>query len=273
MPNQLVHPVRGEINNQWYEVFPDRLQEEIDLMEASYPEFTFHKIDGENVYWIGTAKALRSNGNVLYELGIKIECGPDYPKVFPSVYDLSDTLKNNKCPHLTKTVDTYSLCYGNRLDSQLNFEGSTRVKHIVDYICIFLAKQWYFERYGKWPDGQPHGILPFIEHEIKVGTINRTDICPCGLDTKMYKDCHMFLVQKELRTFDCYILPKIHRTARRIGKNQECPCGSGNKWKKCCLLTINHSHSKMFLILKYPNAFGITDDNRDRLLKLLMRSE
>ena len=29
----------------------------------------------------------------------------------------------------------------------------------------------------------------------------------------------------------------IRRTEPKIGRNQSCPCGSGKKYKKCCLIT------------------------------------
>lgn len=31
-------------------------------------------------------------------------------------------------------------------------------------------------------------------------------------------------------------LEKIKRFLNKIGRNSPCPCGSGNKFKKCCLL-------------------------------------
>jgi uncharacterized protein YecA (UPF0149 family) len=29
--------------------------------------------------------------------------------------------------------------------------------------------------------------------------------------------------------------PKAHATVPRAGRNDPCPCGSGNKYKRCCL--------------------------------------
>jgi len=29
----------------------------------------------------------------------------------------------------------------------------------------------------------------------------------------------------------------IVRKAKKIGRNEQCPCGSGKKYKRCCLLT------------------------------------
>jgi len=30
-------------------------------------------------------------------------------------------------------------------------------------------------------------------------------------------------------------IPTIRRGSKRVGRNQPCPCGSGKKYKKCCL--------------------------------------
>ena len=28
--------------------------------------------------------------------------------------------------------------------------------------------------------------------------------------------------------------PRARLSARKVGRNEQCPCGSGKKWKKCC---------------------------------------
>lgn len=35
------------------------------------------------------------------------------------------------------------------------------------------------------------------------------------------------------------------RTEPKIGRNSPCPCGSGKKYKKCCLLKINKDEKKI----------------------------
>lgn len=32
-------------------------------------------------------------------------------------------------------------------------------------------------------------------------------------------------------------VPMVRKLGPKIGRNAKCPCGSGNKYKKCCLFT------------------------------------
>ena len=273
MENQLPLQDHGETNKQWYKLFPERLQEEAKLVQDAYPNFILQDVVGEeNVSWIGEVRALRKDGSVLSSLEIKIECPINYPYVFPRVYDPKGVLKAKGCPHLTHNKKgPYILCYGNRLDSQLDFVNGARVKDVIDYVGVFLAKQWYYENYGEWLEGQAHGILPFLDYECRNTRIDPEGICPCGLEMKQYKSCHMPDVQKMLNILDVSILT-IWKQVKKIGRNDECVCGESRKWKKCCSLRINYPDSKTFLALKYPIAFGIKIEDRDTFLKSVFES-
>lgn len=263
----------GKIRQQWYEVYPERLQDEIQHMRSAHSSFTFHKVDGKNVYWTGEAKAFKPDGSVLASLPIKIECDIDYPKVFPIVTDTSATLKDRKCPHLSVIDGVQTLCYGNRLDTQIDFEGATRVKDVVDYVGIFIARQWYFENYGEWPDGQPHGELAFLEYEVTNSAIDPTSACPCGLYTKKYSECHMPKLWQVLVKFESILKREVISNIKlKRGRNQKCLCGNSKKYKKCCLHKINYNNSKIFLLLKFPETFGIDIAERDKMLEAIVRS-
>lgn len=67
----------------------------------------------------------------------------------------------------------------------------------------------------------------------------------------------------------------------KIGRNDKCPCGSGQKYKKCCLkkirnIDVNHSGSYDIDILKKENEFFINrrgavvfkDDSKQPMLVL-----
>lgn len=36
---------------------------------------------------------------------------------------------------------------------------------------------------------------------------------------------------------------QMERTPPRVGRNEPCPCGSGKKFKKCCLLSEDTPHA------------------------------
>jgi len=256
-------------DKQWYHLYPDRLAEEIDLMGSAYPSFTLYNQDGENVYWTGKAVVLKEVGPELTSLKIKIECLREFPIVFPRVYDLEYALVKRNCPHLIKDENgSAMLCYGNRLDPELNFLCAARVKNVVDYVCIFLARQWYFERYGKWLDGQPHEILPFLEREVRNGPVNPDGLCPCGMTSLSYKSCHMPKVAQYLNDQDIVPKDELRRMVHKIGRNDNCPCGRKMKSKKCCFGNLNHPSSKFFLLLKYPKAFSLNDELREQFLSI-----
>ncbi|MDD2807502.1 MAG: SEC-C metal-binding domain-containing protein [Patescibacteria group bacterium] len=267
---ELNRPVPTESNPQWYDTLPDRLEEEIRLMKEFHPSFDLSHSAGESIFWTGYAKALRSDGSVITVLKIKIECPAAYPFLFPLVYDSENILFNRGCPHLSNSSGGFfTLCYGNRLDPQLDFQGSTRVKDVVNYVCIFLARQWHFERYGFWPDGQPHGELAFLYHEIKQDVLNPDDLCPCGLTEKTYRHCHMPAVLNVLNQWDLSLKGEIRKRVDQVsGRNDPCPCGSDKKFKKCCSPKLNYS-SKFFLFMKFPEFFDFDLFRRDNILNAL----
>ncbi|MBI4085668.1 MAG: hypothetical protein HY433_00245 [Candidatus Liptonbacteria bacterium] len=265
----LLHDLGENKNKQWYQLYPDRLTEEIKLMRSAYPAFTLHHQEGENIYWLGKATAFKPDGSELYSLNVKVECSREYPIVFPQVFDSDSLLAKHKCPHLTINQGANSaICYGNRLDPQLDFLAATRVKNVVDYICVFLIRQWYFEHYGKWLDGQPHGVIPFLEHEVKNGPVDPNKLCPCGMTSKLYRNCHLPIVAKFLYEQDVKLKDDFKRIVPKIGRNDECPCGKKTKSKKCCFGKLNHSSSKFFLLMKYPKAFGLSEEVHKLLFTL-----
>lgn len=271
MKNQSNHLAHGEHREQWYKLDPDRYKEELSLLKEHYPDFKQVEKDDGNICWVGVAKFYKSNNEVLKELEIEIVCLRDYPITFPRVYDLSGTLDPSNCPHLTNAGNgKYILCYGNRLDPELNFEEKTRVKDVIDYVSIFLAYQWHHEKKGNWPSGQPHGTLPFLEHEINGNTIQDSSICPCGLHDKPYYTCHKPELSALLSKLDSGTTLKVCKDARKVSRNEPCPCGSDVKYKKCCLNKINFPNSKTYLLLRFPDYFGISIQKRNRFMKALV---
>jgi len=252
MVKELTRQDHGNLkDNQWYEIYPQRLNEEIKLVKECYPNFIFGDLQNrENAFWEGVVKSTSDNGKELYSLRIKIECDKNYPLVFPRVYDIEGILQNQKCPHLNEEKNT--ICYGNRLDSQLDFTKETRVRNVIDFVSIFLARQWYFEKKGEWPDGQLHGGNAFLEHEIRQGKIPLNELCPCGMTTINYKNCHFPEVKRLLAQLEAKYSERLKNVRIKIGRNEKCPCESGKKSKKCCFNEINHKNSKFFLLAKYP---------------------
>lgn len=244
------HNHGGTSDQQWYELHPDRLLEEIKRVEKDYPGFKVHKKQGENLFWTGTAKFAAKDGKVLFELKIKVECPKNYPVILPIVHDVEKVLSDRRCPHIYS--DTKNICYGNRLDPQLNFIQGANIRDLIDYVSAFLGKQWYFEKFGTWPGEHAHGSRAFLNYEMEKGTIDPTDLCPCGHNTKTYRECHIRNVQGILLEMDNKLPADIRAKIHVPGRNDLCPCESKVKFKKCCQNKINHPASRIFLMQKYP---------------------
>lgn len=244
----------GSERSHWYELFPERFAEEVELMSSVFPSFVLGHNAGKDVTWTGRVAFYREDRTELYALDIRIECPREYPIVFPRVIDEKGVLAEKGCPHIyadNKKV----LCYGNRLDPSLDFSGKTRIKDLVEYIAVFLGRQWHFEQYGYWPHGQPHGMDAFLEHELNVGRIDPLGLCPCGLNGKTYGECHLKALANQLLQQERLLKPEFRNKLKRPGRNDPCPCGQKKvdgiplKFKKCCERKVNFPTSMLFLLM------------------------
>ena len=57
------------------------------------------------------------------------------------------------------------------------------------------------------------------------------------------------LKERQLKAYNQAIAnPKTHSVMqRKIGRNEFCPCGSGLKFKKCCIVKVNKGEEKVSL--------------------------
>ena len=246
------HQIPGESKppQQWYEIDPERLEEEKALLAEYYPGFVLKKNDQGNICWTGRVRFLRkSDGQELSHLDVKVECKPGYPVVFPVVHDVKGKMRKDGCPHIYQDG---SLCYGNRLDPQLDFTKHTRVRDVLDYVSVFLGKHWYYKKLGEWPGEHAHGVQAFLNHEITVGTRPMDELCPCGMSTRTYRDCHYQQTLKYLYKLNEGLLPEVRERLIMPSRNSLCPCESGKKFKRCCEDKINYANCRFFLMLKFP---------------------
>ena len=256
---------------QWYELYPERLKEEIELMRSAFPNMTLYHKPGENISWSGRIACYRKDGSELYGLEVRIECPCDYPIAFPAVFDVNKVLAEKGCPHLHDSKE--SICYGNRLDLSLDFTRKTRVKDLAGYIAEFLARQWYFEHYGDWIDGQLHGVLAFLKHELKSGPIDKSDLCPCGQNSSKYENCCIPRVRGVLQGMKQCVEHRFEISdLQKIEKDSPCPCGKKKKngqfrvFRKCCKRGLNFPSNEVFNFLRFPEYYGFSKSEVDDFL-------
>jgi hypothetical protein len=240
----------GSKSGQWYKNDPHRFAEETALIEAAYPGFEIGYEENGNVFWEGFVNFTRTDGSIVSRLKVKIECKPRYPEVFPTVHDVEKILAQKNCPHVYG--DTKDICYGTRLDPQLDFVGLTRIRDLIDYVSAFLGKQWYYEKYGMWPGGHAHGVQAFLDHEITKGPIDPNGPCPCGHNTLTYAKCDQPYVRGLLNQLNDKLPKKIRDQLPVPKRNDDCVCGSKKKFKRCCFDHITYPASRVFLMAKFP---------------------
>ena len=60
-------------------------------------------------------------------------------------------------------------------------------------------------------------------------------------ETDMYEDGDLYRTLKKMnpdteeKNYDSYEQGTYIREEKKIGRNDPCPCGSGKKYKKCCM--------------------------------------
>jgi len=218
--------------SQWYELNPERLKEENQLMQKHCPGFSQFFDQSENVCWQGVVRIGKIHGTTYVpkyrEIEVKIICPANYPTANPLIEDINRTL-TAKSPHVISK--TY-LCYDFGNSSELDFQRTHKIANLYEIIQTYVIKQSIWEEGNGWPGEQHHGIGAFIKMEYESGCIDPKDRCPCKMEGKTYETCHLAQVIE--------LIADINRGLRQIygkrklGPNMKCPCGSGIKFKKCC---------------------------------------
>lgn len=258
-------PPRGVNNNQWYSKDPKRIKEEVALMKKFFPDFKQGYEENGDVFWKGTVKIEKINSSLNYDphyknFKIKILCKETYPISFPFVID-EDKLLLGKSPHLY--TDKNAICYSFGTATELDFENKHRIKDLYGVIQEYLVKQSVFEDTKIWPDAQPHANQAFILAEFENGCLSPDTICPCRLHGKKYKDCHLADVEKTIGIINSSLRNIFGK--RKLGRNDRCPCGSGKKYKFCCLWKNYFGAERKHFIQLYPQL------SKDVLLVRLAR--
>ncbi|MEL6894587.1 MAG: SEC-C metal-binding domain-containing protein [Planctomycetota bacterium] len=108
--------------------------------------------------------------------------------------------------------------------------GSTMVRLDADYADIFEAE--YFKRQGYDVEMPPEETGPPVWSMMK----RDGDVIDFSIDGKKFDSVNIKTGQdaKQMRR-DAAHAKKFAAGRKRPGRNDPCPCGSGRKYKKCCL--------------------------------------
>ncbi|OGC78304.1 hypothetical protein A2619_04035 [candidate division WWE3 bacterium RIFOXYD1_FULL_39_9] len=250
-------------SKQWYELFPERFEEEKLAFQTQYPNFRHYISDNGEACWDGEIGCSDESGQIKIPkslsynpLKVRVVCKRDYPLSFPKVIDLNKVLKRLGCEHIMGTgKEDQTICYAFRPSTELDFIGKHSLVDVVPVVQTFLLKFYCKQLTGMWPGGEHlHDANAFIVWEYEHGEFSPSEICPCSLHGEQYKKCHFPRVRARL-----FQLRSIYPTWVQlidIGRNDKCGCGSGKKFKKCGLLGFCDTTAKTFKLDK-DAIFGV----------------
>ena len=94
-------------------------------------------------------------------------------------------------------------------------------------------KENYFKYYGE-------RCLSFPDHSANTWRYKKVEVEDDLNGKETYEGLIAVAVQHELDHFEGVIVPDmkiepIKNEENKVGRNEQCPCGSGKKYKKCCL--------------------------------------
>lgn len=195
----------------WYERDDGaRLARDKALVCSRYPGLT---------YSTGvTPRQIVLTGDIGYELA----CGvptiasvcilfPDsYPDQEPVAFDVGITFPHEPDRHF---YPDGQCCLWLPPESEWRPSNPDALLHFLDQVCLFFDRQFVYDALPNaaqvWPGGERgHGIEGYLEY----------------IGDSLGGDGNLFAS-----------LAPVLASRRRIGRNDPCPCGSGNKYKKCHL--------------------------------------
>lgn len=196
----------------WYERDGGlRLAHDEALVSDHYPGLR-HRVDryARSVSLAGTI-ALRTESGIPTKIETRVEFPYGYPDQEPRVYESGGRFLHEPDRHF---FPNGRCCLWLRPESKWDPKDSDCLLRVLDETVLFFERQLIHDLYpdAPWPGGEwGHGPLGYAEyvHEL--------------LD----EDEKLLSALTPILTGDV-----------RMGRNAPCPCGSGVKYKKCCLARI-----------------------------------
>ena len=187
---------------QWHECSPSRWQRERTIASKLLDEFESGIDEKGRAFIIGIFRVYSQHGHLYESVKLRFLYPPTFPTRGqpPSVYLESHRNRWEKCDAAHIERD-WKLCLFVPGESDIDFTNAHSLNELFAVLHTFLLKQRIFQRRltRQRLTGEPaHWPGPERSHGI-AGI--REAVCAMG----------------------------------KIGRNEPCPCGSGVKYKRCCL--------------------------------------
>lgn len=185
-----------------------RLAHDEALVRKHYPGLS-HRVDAyASKAWLEGHMTLLTESGVPKRFQVRVEFPQNYPEREPRIYETAGRFPRDPDRHM---LPDGLCCLWVRPETKWKAEDPDCLVRFLDEAILFFERQLIQEMYPNepWPGGERgHGLLGYKEYVSEL------------LDE-----------DEDLLS----ALRPILAGAYRAGRNEACPCGSGTKYKKCCL--------------------------------------
>jgi len=151
---------------------------------------------------------LRTASGVPNRFRVRVEFPGDYPERDPRVFETAGRFPRDPDRHM---LPDGLCCLWLRPESKWEAKDPDGLLRFLDEAILFFERQLIHEMYlgEPWPGGERgHGLQGYEEYALEL----------LGGDEGLLS-----------------ALAPVLADAARVGRNDACPCGSGAKYKRCCL--------------------------------------
>ena len=196
----------------WYERDGGaRLARDEAIVREHYPGLR-HRFDAySGRAWLEGTMTLRTASRVPTRFSVRVEFPGDYPNREPRIYETAGRFPRDPDRHV---LPDGLCCLWLRPESKWDAKDPDGLLRLLDEAILFFERQLIQEMYPDepWPGGERgHGLQGYAEYVSEL----------LGDDGRLLSR-----------------LTQVLSGADSVGRNIPCPCGSGTKYKKCCLTRV-----------------------------------
>ncbi len=203
----------------WYERDGGlRLARDRALVHEHYPELNYHVDDYSGRVQLQGTMTLRTESGVPKRFRVCVKFPEDYPDREPRIYETGGRFPREPDRHM---LPDGLCCLWLRPESKWNTEDPDCLLPFLDEALLFFERQLIHEMYPDepWPGGErSHGIQGYRDYVREL----------LGDDESLLS-----------------ALSPVLAGTSNLGRNVYCPCGSGAKYKKCCLSRVEEIESRV----------------------------
>ncbi len=184
-----------------------RLARDEALVREHYPGLR-HRFDAHaGRAWLEGTMTLRTASGIPTRFRVRVEFPNSYPNREPRIYETAGRFPRDPDRHM---LPDGLCCLWLRPESKWDAKDPDSLLRFLDEAILFFERQLIHEIYPDepWPGGERgHGLLGYAEYVAEL------------------------LEDEQLLS----ALTPVLTGVVSVGRNVRCPCGSGTKYKRCCL--------------------------------------